>query len=681
MNTLSKSIAVFALTFCSIIVNAQKPPIKLGDVPNEDVILKEYAPDPDADALILCDYGYLDFSYDLNEGEWVNTLNRICRIKIFNDDGYQWATQQISLYDDNKTEQSISQIKGYTYNMENGKLVKTKLEKDHIFEEKASENYNRTKFTMPNVKEGSVIEFSYSIRSNYITILDKWQFQRSIPVKWSEYIVSIPEYLYYLKNMQGFEKFYQYETSTKPRSITWTNTKRGSASLYGTTQTTHSNNKFDYKDNVSHMVAKDLVALKDENFVGNFNNYFLSIDFQLSNYRTFSDVNHSILGDWNQVIDKFLKDYEDFGPNLNPKSFYKDVTSKIMTEYQDPIQRTAAVNHFVSNHMKWNDSNGIVPRQNIKKSYDEKSGTCADINVLLVSMLRAVEIDADPVIISTINHGLVHPISPIIDKYNYLIVRAIVDGKTILLDATEKDFPLGMLPYRCLNQRGYAISKSNPGWVDLTPQTGQEKVTFCQMNLQEDGTMKGSVSYKLDGYSAVGLRNNISQDGKEKYIENLKSSHASWAITNVEIDVPEKGGESVKEQIDVEVSGSAESMGNLIYLNPIISDRIEENPLKQNERKLPIEFIVPVKKRYISSIAIPDGYAIDELPESINLATSDGTANLKYSVQSNGKNIQLNHSWQIDKSFYAPDKFQELKEFYAMLVAKHNEQIVLKKVE
>jgi hypothetical protein len=78
-------------------------------------------------------------------------------------------------------------------------------------------------------------------------------------------------------------------------------------------------------------------------------------------------------------------------------------------------------------------------------------------------MLRAVEIPADPVIISTIDNGMVHPIYPIITKYNYLIVRATIDGKTVLLDATEKDVPFGLLPYRCLNQRGYAIVRNPTG--------------------------------------------------------------------------------------------------------------------------------------------------------------------------------------------------------------------------
>lgn len=670
------------LIFLSICLNslAQKPPIKLGNISNEEIEMITYDANPDADAVVLCDYGTLSFNFNTTEGQWENSLKRICRIKIFNDDGYKWATESVLLYDDNKLEQSISQIKGFTYTMENGKTVKTKLGKSDIFTEQTSKNYKRVKFTMPNVKEGSVIEFSYSVRSNYLTILDRWKFQKSIPVKWSEYIVSIPKFLTYLKNSTGFESFHKYETNSRARSITWTQTTRAGVSLSGSSPASISQGKEDYVDNVTRWIAKDMPALKDENFVGNYNNYMQGVDFQLSNYETFSNIHHNILSDWPGVVDKFINDYANFGPNLKKKSFYKDVTNQIISEHQDPVARTAAIYQFVSQYMKWDERERYIPSQSIKKSFEERTGSSADINALLVSMLRAVEIAADPVIISTIENGLVHPLYPIVSKYNYLIVRVTIDGKSVLLDATEKDLPFGLLPFRCLNQRGYAISKTKPGWVDLKPIKSIGKSTMCILALDEQGSMTGNISHKNNGYSSINIRKKISRDGKDKYIENLKSTNTDWSIEDIEIIVPEDINVEVKEKIQLQLENGAESMGNMIYINPIVSDRIDENPLKQEERKMPIEFVVPIKNDYRLSLTIPEGYVVDELPESISMVTPDRTASLKYMVQVNGRNLQLVHSWQIKESFYTPDKFPDLKEFYSVLVAKQNEQIVLKKV-
>lgn len=673
-----KSFIIVGILSISFNSYADKAPIKLGEVSKKDVEMTVYDKDPDADAVVLCDYGVLTFDYSVSEGQWKNHLKRVCRIKIFNDDGYKWATEKISLYDDNKVEQSISQIKGYTYNLENGKIQKSKLSKDDIFTEETTKNYKQVKFTLPNVKEGAVIEFSYTVNSNYLTVLDKWQFQNSIPVMWSEYIVSIPEYLTYLMNSQGFEKFETYETNSRARTISWSNTTRNDG--MSSTGASISQGKKDYYDNITRWVAKDMPAMKDENFVGNYNNYLMSVDFQLSNYRTFSDVNHPILSDWKNVVTKFLDDYKNFGPNLKKKSFYKDITNKVLAEYQDPVIRTAAVYNFVAQYMKWDKKNRDIPSQNIKKTFEERTGSSADINALLISMLRAVEVDADPVILSTIDNGLVHPVYPIIDRYNYLIARVIIDNKAILLDATEKSMPFGLLPYRCLNQQGYAISETRPGWVNLNPKKGMDKSTMCILSLDAQGLMTGSLSNKTSAYSALSIRNKIDQSGEDKYIENVKSDHADWNIEKLEILAPDEINQPVKENLVLNVNHAAEAMGNMIYINPIISGKIDENPLKQDERKLPIEFVVPMNTSYRLNLTIPEGYIVEELPKSVSIVTPDRTASLKYQIQANGNNLQLVHTWQIKESFYAQDKFHDLKEFYAVLVAKQNEQIVLKKV-
>lgn len=607
-------------------------------------------------------------------------MKRICRIKIFNDNGYDWATESVLLYDDNNLEESVSQIKGFTYTLENGKIVKSKLGKGDIFTEKTSKNYRRVKFTMPNVKEGSVIEFSYSVNSNYHTILDRWNFQKSIPVKWSEYIVSIPEYFNYLKNSTGFESYHTFETDSRPRNISWSQTTRPDATLRGSTSGSTTHQKIDYVDKVMRWVAKDMPALKDENFVGNYNNYMQGVDFQLSNFANFSKQIQPILSDWKGLVSKFLNDYDDFGPNMKKKSFYKEITNQIISEYQDPVERTAAVYNFVAQHMKWDGRERYIPSQSIKKSYDDRTGSCADINALLVSMLTAVEVTADPVVISTIDNGMVHPVYPFINKYNYLIVRATIDSKSILLDATEKDLPFGVLPYRCLNQRGYAISETRPGWVDLKPIKSMGKSTMCLLVLDDQGIMSGGVNHKNNGYSSVNIRNVITRDGEDKYIETLKSTNTDWEIGNIEIVVPDDINTAVKEKIKLTISSSAEAMGNMMYINPILTGKIDENPLKQEERKMPIEFVVPRKNDYRLNLTLPDGYVVDELPASVSMVTPDRTATLKYIVQVNGNNLQLVHSWQVKESFYTPDKFPDLKEFYSVLVSKQNEQIVLKKI-
>jgi hypothetical protein len=678
MRTLHKSLFALAVVLLPFFSVAEKPPIKLGDITKEELKMTQYDPDPNAEAVVLCDYGYRNWIFDTNGSGWRHELKRICRIKIFHKDGYDWATESISLYHSGRLEESVSQIKGFTYNLVDGKVEKTKLGKENIFDEEASEKVRRVKFTLPNVQEGSVIEFQYTVSSNYHTIIEPWFFQHSIPVVWSEYIVEVPEYFRYIPSATGFETFHVHENGQSSGSINWVSTSREGFTV---TRSTMSSHKIDYVEYITRFVAKDVPALKDEVFVGNSDNYLQSMGYQLATFRGFDDKLQTIVGNWPDIIDQFVKDEENFGPNMRARSFYKDITRPILEKYQTPAERIAAVYSFVSNYMKWNERFGFIPSDNIKKSFDDRTGSAADINGLLVSMLRAVEINADPVILSTVSNGLVHPVYPLLDKYNYLIARAKIGDESILLDATEKEMPIGLLPTRCLNQRGYAISNENPGWVDLRPLKGYDKTVMCMLSIDENGLMSGTLDCKYDGYTGLNIRKKLRLDGEEKYIENFTSNHTEWAIREMKIEDPESVDDPVKESIRLEISDKAEALGEMIYINPMLTDRIDENPFKQEKRKLPIEFIIPIKNSYMLNLQIPEGYVVEELPEQVSVTTSDRSAHLKYLVQAVGDRLQVMHSWGVDNTFYNPDAYQELKEFYALLVAKQNEQIVLKKVQ
>lgn len=679
MKSLQYQFLAVLFIFIPFLLFAQKPPIKLGNVSKEELKMEQYDLDPEAEAVVLCDYGFRTWTFNTTEGEWKHDINRICRIKIFNDEGYDWATESVTLYDHGDIQEDLHKVKGFTYNLENGKVVKTKLEKDNIFEEKTSDTYKRVKFTLPNVKEGSVIEFQYTVSSNYHVILDPWYFQYSIPVKHSEYIISIPEYFRYIQNSTGFEKFAHYETSKSPGRISWMTTNRPDVSLSGNTSASISTGNVNYNNDRHHYLAMNMPALKDEVFVGNSDNYLQSVGFQLSSLKWFDGKVHNVLGNWSDINRKFIDDYADFGPNMRARNFYKDITNSIIEKYSTPQERIAAVYNFVSNYMKWNDRNGYIPSQNLKKIFDERTGSAADINALLVSMLRALDIDADPVILSTISNGLVHPVYPMMDKYNYMIAKATIGDHYILLDATEKNMPFGLLPTRCLNQRGYTISKTKPGWIDLVPQKGYERTAMCMVSLNEEGKMSGSISYKYDGYSGLNLRKKLRIDGEEKVIENFASSHPDWSIKKLEFQDEASIGTPIKEIIEVDISGKGEAMGNMIYIDPILTGKIDENPFKQEERKLPIEFIIPIKNTYMLNLEIPEGYTVDELPSPISIVTSDKSAHFRFAAQVMGNRIQIINSWGVKKTFYAPESFNELKEFYALLVSKQSEQIVLKK--
>jgi hypothetical protein len=272
---------VFIIASCLIFISfelfADKAPIKFGKVSKEELQMESYPGDPDAEAAILCDYGETKIIYTAAGFQIVS--ERTCRIKIFKKEGFKWADWSLYFYDSDNINENISGLKGNTYNIENGKIVEEKLRKDNIYEEESSKNQKALKFTMPKVKEGSVIEFTYKKTSDYFTLIDKWYFQRTIPVKHSEYIFESPEYFRYMPVEQGYARLDVRENFTNSGSALFTTKHRSSGYAVRTEMSNHS---VSYTINGTRYLAKDVPALKSEKYSPKLSNFLTSIEYQLS---------------------------------------------------------------------------------------------------------------------------------------------------------------------------------------------------------------------------------------------------------------------------------------------------------------------------------------------------------------------------------------------------------------
>lgn len=668
------SMALLSILFFSITAFAD--PIKFGDISKDELKMEFYEHDSSADALVLCDYGTTKVQIDRSRGGFQVVYEKTCRIKIFNNNGYDWASESIQLYNDANIREDVTGLKGFTYNLVDGKVEKTKLSKESIFEEKTSDEWTTLKFTLPEVREGSVIEYTYQVISDRLTTLKIWEFQQEIPVKWSEYEVEIPEYFNYLKISSGYEPFVINEIDGETRTETIMETERSGWLM---TRTLPKTNKFEYDVTIYHWAVENAPGLKDERFVGNVYDYLTKVEFQLSNYTIPGYQYENILGTWKDINDQLLTHNEDFKNNISEKRFYSEELDRILSQCNSDQEKMGAVYHYVANRMQWDGLCDYIPNQNIKKTYDEQTGSSADINGLLISMLRTAGLDTEPVILSTRDNGQVHPIYPILRKYNYLIAMVIIGDNKFLLDATVKDFPAGMLPLRCLNQKGRCISATRGDWVNLQPEVGSQEMYICNFKIDHD-TFSGNIQTKLQGYSGIASNKKYMIDGEEKFLETLLQEHANWEVENYTVDNAHPN-DGFKEKFDVVIKNAVQEGGNMLYVDPILVNRWEENPFKNENRKFPVDLDFPISAKCISNIIIPEGYQIEELPESIQFSLPDKSASYMFVVKGLGNNIQLMNNFEIKKSYFTVEEYKAFREFWSLVVRKNHEQIVLKKTE
>ena len=570
-------------------------------------------------------------------------------------------------------------IKGITFNLEDGKVVKTKLANKDIYREEVYAYLEQVKFAMPKVKEGSIIDIKYSITSDLLYNIRDWYFQYDIPVMWSEFIVEIPEYFMFKKIVNGYVPMFKYEQKTLYDQVIL-NEKTRTDVGGRVTKTEYNTSKIDLEKEYYHFIAKDVPAFIEEQPMTSKENYISKAEFELSmvkpKYGRLSDYSTS----WGSINKKLL-DNPSFGAKINGGgTFLNDEVEHIMATYPDEKSRMEAAYTFISGRMKWNWIASKYVDATLRKAYNEKTGNCADINLMLVLMLRKLGIESDPVILKNRDEGFIRESYPTLFGINYVIASAVIDSSRILMDATSNMLPCGMLPIRDLNGKGRIISWENPGWVDLTP---SETFKFFSMNtisMDENGVFTGSIQRSHKKYAAYKFRLKISNlKSKDEYVANFEDENEGLKINSFTIENVDDLKKPVKEIYEVTITDQAEQTDNMIFFNPMFYQAITENPFKLKNRVYPIEF--PYKKdlTLMLNFTIPKGYMVEEVPESVAVSLPENGGMFVYKVTIMGEVLQVLTKLNISKQLFVPDDYELLKEFYNIIIAKHNEQVVLVK--
>ncbi|MCU0355185.1 MAG: DUF3857 domain-containing protein [Cytophagales bacterium] len=476
--------------------HAQNDPVKFGKVEMADLQMKTYDKDTSAAAVVLCDYGKADFQYNSERGFQIR-FERLVRIKILKKSGYEWATGEISLYRSGpQNEEKVSELKGYTYNLANGQIAKEKLEKEAVFTEKKSESWSVQKFTLPNVREGSVVEYTYTTVSDFLYPFQEWDFQNSIPVLWSEYRALIPEYFNYRMQSNGYEPFH---INTNEQTATSFTIKNEGGFVSGVSpwsgqsgRQAASYDRVEAQATKYRWVMKDVPAIRPEAYTTTPQDYMSRIEFELASTNFPGQGFKPYSSSWPSVADLLLKS-EDFGTQLNRAGFLKESVAKIKAGFKEPAQQAMAAYELLRQYMTWNGEKRMFSKDGTKKAFETRTGNSADINLMLVAMLRELGLESQPVLLSTRDHGRVLPYYSMLNKFNYVVASVVIGDQRMLLDATDSHIAPGLLPTRCLNGIGRVIDANGGDWINLETKEKAVEMFSAQLALNEDGELTGQV--------------------------------------------------------------------------------------------------------------------------------------------------------------------------------------------
>ncbi|NBP67633.1 MAG: hypothetical protein EBU52_02705 [Cytophagia bacterium] len=250
--------------------------------------------------------------------------------------------------------------------------------------------------------------------------------------------------------------------------------------------------------------------------------------------------------------------------------------------------------------------------------------------------------------------------------------------KHYLLDATDKLLPFGMLPERCLNGRGFVVAKAGYSWVNLTSPVRSRVLYNLEGKLTEEGTLEGKLTLERTGYfGSTGRKEYLAKEETE-YVKNLSETH-QLEVTKSEFTNTKELTDAFREVYEVIATDRCNVVPNTIYFNPVFFNKIKENPFRSEDRKYPVDFGHSFDQMYVLKLAIPEGYIVDEAPQSKAMALPGGAGKFTYSYTLTGNTINLMNNLQINKGVFNQEEYASLREFYNQVVAKQAEQIVLKR--
>lgn len=645
-----------------------KANVKFGSVTEKDFAPKVYSIDSNASAVVIADIG--SSNIEGNSKGWFSLVYRhYKRVHILNKNGYDIADVSIHLFSNGEDEEELDKLKAVTYNLENGKIVETKLDvKNSVFRDKIDKNRVIKKFTFPNVKEGCIIEYEYTITSDFLTNLQPWEFQGAYPRLWSEYNLSLPVFLGYVFLTQGYQQYHIKESKQHNQAFQVIDSRGAGAS-----------ERFNFNADVddNRWVMKNVPALKAESFTSTIDNFISKIEFQLSEFK-YPLTYRNIMGTWPLLTDMLLKaDY--FGLQVTKDNgWLKDIVNPLGISADSKMDKARKIFAYVRDNFTCTNQGRRTMDQSLKNLVKTKSGNVAEINLLLTAMLKYADINADPVILSTRSNGITYSVYPLLTQYNYVVARAVIDDKIIYLDASEPNIGFDHLPLRCYNGHARVVNKEALA-VELSADAIAEAKTTTMFIINDDkGNLTGAMQQTPGYYESLRLRDRIKEKGKEELQKDIKKAFGSEVvISNFVVDSLNKYDCELALHYDFDIKDEKE---NIMYLNPLFGESYKENPFKSAERLYPVEMPYTIDETVNLQMEVPQGYVVDELPKSLIVKLNEQDDGVfEYRISQSGENISLRSRVRFKRAYFLPEEYETLREFFNLIVTKQSEQIVFKK--
>lgn len=588
------------------------------------------------------------------------------RIKIFNKDEAK-DKAVVNIY--SGKDEFVREIRGITYYLEDGKQKSISLSEDQIFTTQINANVKKTSFTLPSVVDGAVIEYTYKITTPYLGIRD-WYFQSDIPKVKSKFDLAILGDFQYNVRLIGFLELNTSKNSVNHQCMLLPDGGMSACASYT-------------------YAMIDIPAFKEEDFMLSKKNYLSRISMDLKSITTKTRVGAGYSERIDTKVKNITKSWKDADKSLrldflnnqgSKKSFFRKKLPEGILAEADELVRATKIYNFIRDHYTWNEINWVSSNISVKESFDRRSGSVDEINLSLYNSLQAAKIESYVTLVSTRENGIPTKLFPVLNDFNYLIIKVIINGETYFLDATNKYRPFGQIPFKCLNGEARVFDfKKGSYWENINKARRAERQVNYDVSFNEEGNIEAKVKLSNSRYFANEIRTKYYKYGEDEYLSNKESMGQNFEIEDYTISDLSTFEKPVSESFTLISDDSFIGQSN-IKLSPIVFPTVRSNPFGLNERLFPVDF---GHQRFVThriTINIPEGYKVVSIPKDTGVKLPNNGGSYLFKVQDKGTQVKIYIRYQIAKKVFSSEEYFYLKEFFKKIIEAEQGLLEIQKI-
>ncbi|WP_234572817.1 DUF3857 domain-containing protein [Rhodohalobacter sp. 614A] len=584
----------------------------------------------------------------------VAIIDNLVRIRVLSDDQLEKAEASlvgIPFYFQDGIE-TITNLEAITHQPD-GSQVRFDTENARTVD--LNSRYKIIEFEMPEVQQGSILEYKYTLERRYIEELPNFYMAHRVPTKKAALYLRNSEFIRYDAVPLHVEDFdlhfeeHRVDTSNVPLLFTL----RRPNPIY-----------------IEEWEAEDIPAVDASSYISSIDDIRAQIKFQISE---FGIPRQPLENSWEFVAAQILRNrnpYQQIERYTEFQQMGEEIGASLnsMEEIQDSVFQA------VNSSVQFSGVNSVFAEGDLSHVLEGEPADQAEINTVLLTMLRGAGIDAKPLYISGREFGRIDQSFPSIFQFNWLLIFSEINGQQYFMDASFPHSMPNLIPIESYNVQGMALTTDDYQWIDISPERSVFDLDIdITASLSSNGTLTGTLNAQTRGYPSQRIRRDM-QSGRpvsEIIRETFFDIYTDAVISEGSLEINSQNRNIVDVATDFEIPNYAASFRDGIEFRPMVVGYLFRNPFESTQRRVPITLDAPELLSIHYTVDLPDGFSVDEMGET--RATSLQGAALREQYNSEGNTVEYTFDIEISRKEFPADVYSQLRRIYERWVFLSNE--------